>query len=221
MKPIWKWKHLSNTLSPQVTTIMGVRKFNVKWGIAWLHPLQPFMATVVEWILWSLNWIWLSPLASLVGIRLGKSHIVFTWLQDAATVVKASQLPSAQIVIAWHTGGCATVNFEARLWQITFSKAIITSNCHQTIINQGLPISWMCCFFVVVVVVSWALINSGLFSTVESKYAGGNPVCVRPTPSWQKGIGEFFGQTPNRREKENHNSEEEPGCSEIGKRRKK
>ncbi|XP_070619562.1 PCNA-associated factor isoform X2 [Erythrolamprus reginae] len=55
----------------------------------------------------------------------------------------------------------------------------------------------------------------------ESKYAGGNPVCVRPTPSWQKGIGEFFRQSPNHREKENHNSEEEPGCSEIGKRRKK
>ncbi|XP_032089257.1 PCNA-associated factor-like [Thamnophis elegans] len=55
----------------------------------------------------------------------------------------------------------------------------------------------------------------------ESKYAGGNPVCVRPTPTWQKGIGEFFRQTPNRREKENHNSEEEPGCSEIGKRRKR
>ncbi|XP_072258316.1 PCNA-associated factor isoform X2 [Pyxicephalus adspersus] len=27
----------------------------------------------------------------------------------------------------------------------------------------------------------------------EGKYAGGNPVCVRPTPKWQKGIGEFFG----------------------------
>ncbi|XP_063169956.1 PCNA-associated factor [Candoia aspera] len=55
----------------------------------------------------------------------------------------------------------------------------------------------------------------------ESKYAGGNPVCVRPTPPWQKGIGEFFRQTPNLLEKENQNSEEEPGCSEIGKRRKK
>ncbi|XP_039195468.1 PCNA-associated factor [Crotalus tigris] len=55
----------------------------------------------------------------------------------------------------------------------------------------------------------------------ESKYAGGNPVCVRPTPAWQKGIGEFFRQTPSRLEKENHNLEEEPGCSEIGKRRKK
>ncbi|XP_043536457.1 PCNA-associated factor [Chiloscyllium punctatum] len=27
----------------------------------------------------------------------------------------------------------------------------------------------------------------------ENKYAGGNPVCPRPTPKWQKGIGEFFG----------------------------
>ncbi|ETE66567.1 PCNA-associated factor, partial [Ophiophagus hannah] len=49
----------------------------------------------------------------------------------------------------------------------------------------------------------------------ENKYAGGNPVCVRPTPSWQKGIGEFFRQTPNRREKENHNLEEEPGCKYV------
>ncbi|XP_062439925.1 PCNA-associated factor [Rhea pennata] len=26
----------------------------------------------------------------------------------------------------------------------------------------------------------------------ESRYAGGNPVCVRPTPAWQRGIGEFL-----------------------------
>ncbi|KAM6425864.1 PCNA-associated factor [Python bivittatus] len=55
----------------------------------------------------------------------------------------------------------------------------------------------------------------------ESKYVGGNPVCIRPTPPWQRGIGEFFRQTPNLLEKENRDSEEEPGCSEIGKCRKK
>ncbi|XP_054858887.1 PCNA-associated factor [Eublepharis macularius] len=55
----------------------------------------------------------------------------------------------------------------------------------------------------------------------ESKYAGGNPVCVRPTPSWQKGIGEFFGQSSKRSEKENQILDEEPGCSGIGQRRRK
>ncbi|XP_053127798.1 PCNA-associated factor [Hemicordylus capensis] len=55
----------------------------------------------------------------------------------------------------------------------------------------------------------------------ESKYAGGNPVCVRPTPPWQKGIGEFFSHSPKHLEKENQISEEEPGCSGIGKRRRK
>lgn len=46
-------------------------------------------------------------------------------------------------------------------------------------------------------------------------------MCVRPTPPWQKGIGEFFGQSSMRSEKENHVIEEEPGCSGIGKRRKR
>lgn len=51
-----------------------------------------------------------------------------------------------------------------------------------------------------------------------SKYAGGNPVCPRPTPEWQKGIGSFF-QSPNKG-KENSEpipladeEESEPGCS--------
>ncbi|XP_060116126.1 PCNA-associated factor [Heteronotia binoei] len=55
----------------------------------------------------------------------------------------------------------------------------------------------------------------------ESKYAGGNPVCVRPTPIWQKGIGEFFSQSSKHSEKENQDSDEEPGCSGIGKPRRK
>ncbi|XP_043933425.1 PCNA-associated factor [Protopterus annectens] len=52
----------------------------------------------------------------------------------------------------------------------------------------------------------------------ENKYAGGNPVCVRPIPKWQKGIGEFFG-SPSKTEKENRNpsDDEEAGGSGLGK----
>ncbi|KAM7337393.1 hypothetical protein ACRRTK_003512 [Alexandromys fortis] len=49
----------------------------------------------------------------------------------------------------------------------------------------------------------------------ENKYAGGNPVCVRPTPKWQKGIGEFFRLSPKDPEKENQ-VPEEAGCSGLG-----
>ncbi|XP_039346144.1 PCNA-associated factor isoform X2 [Mauremys reevesii] len=57
---------------------------------------------------------------------------------------------------------------------------------------------------------------------VESKYAGGNPVCVRPTPTWQKGIGEFFGQSSRHAEKENQMpDDEEAGSSGIGRLTKK
>ncbi|CAL8360674.1 unnamed protein product [Lota lota] len=37
----------------------------------------------------------------------------------------------------------------------------------------------------------------------KGKYAGGNPVCPRPTPNWQKGIGDFFGGPGRIPEKEN------------------
>ncbi|XP_026856843.1 PCNA-associated factor [Electrophorus electricus] len=37
----------------------------------------------------------------------------------------------------------------------------------------------------------------------KNKYAGGNPVCPRPTPTWQKGIGDFFGGPGRKPEKEN------------------
>ncbi|XP_028362282.2 PCNA-associated factor [Phyllostomus discolor] len=49
----------------------------------------------------------------------------------------------------------------------------------------------------------------------ENKYAGGNPVCVRPTPKWQKGIGEFFRLSPKDSEKENR-IPEEAGSSGLG-----
>ncbi|XP_048188913.1 PCNA-associated factor-like isoform X1 [Perognathus longimembris pacificus] len=54
----------------------------------------------------------------------------------------------------------------------------------------------------------------------ENKYAGGNPVCVRPTPKWQKGIGEFFRLSPKGSEKENQ-IPEEAGPSGLGKTKKR
>ncbi|KAM4734276.1 PCNA-associated factor [Anableps anableps] len=51
----------------------------------------------------------------------------------------------------------------------------------------------------------------------KNKYAGGNPVCPRPTPTWQKGIGDFFGGPSRKPEKENQkpteSDEEEAGGS--------
>lgn len=54
----------------------------------------------------------------------------------------------------------------------------------------------------------------------ENKYAGGNPVCVRPTPKWQKGIGEFFRLSAKDSEKENR-IPEEAGSSGLGKAKRK
>ncbi|XP_064123490.1 PCNA-associated factor isoform X2 [Loxodonta africana] len=54
----------------------------------------------------------------------------------------------------------------------------------------------------------------------ENKYAGGNPVCVRPTPKWQKGIGEFFSLSSKDSEKENR-IPEEAGSSGLGKAKRK
>lgn len=54
----------------------------------------------------------------------------------------------------------------------------------------------------------------------ENKYAGGNPVCVRPTPKWQKGIGEFFRLSPKESKKENQ-APEEAGTSGLGKAKRK
>ncbi|XP_073506894.1 PCNA-associated factor [Phyllobates terribilis] len=54
----------------------------------------------------------------------------------------------------------------------------------------------------------------------EGKYAGGNPVCIRPTPKWQKGIGDFFGGPSIISEKENRipsEDEEEAGGSGVKK----
>ncbi|KAA0724740.1 PCNA-associated factor [Triplophysa tibetana] len=56
---------------------------------------------------------------------------------------------------------------------------------------------------------------------VKGKYAGGNPVCPRPTPTWQKGIGDFFGGPGRKPEKENlhpaSEDDEEAGGSGVSK----
>lgn len=62
-------------------------------------------------------------------------------------------------------------------------------------------------------------------TTAKNKYAGGNPVCVRPTPAWQKSIGVFFGGSQVKPEKENQRPQEvedgeEAGGSGISKNRK-
>uniref|UniRef100_A0A3Q0SNZ4 PCNA-associated factor n=1 Tax=Amphilophus citrinellus TaxID=61819 RepID=A0A3Q0SNZ4_AMPCI len=62
------------------------------------------------------------------------------------------------------------------------------------------------------------------YRKAKSKYAGGNPVCPRPTPTWQKGIGDFFGGAPRKMEKEKENQrpqevedDEEAGGSGMSK----
>lgn len=37
-----------------------------------------------------------------------------------------------------------------------------------------------------------------------NKYGGGNVVCPRPVPDWQKGISNFFPKSPMGKGKENH-----------------
>ena len=47
-----------------------------------------------------------------------------------------------------------------------------------------------------------------MLSPAKGKYAGGNPVCPRPTPTWQKGIGDFFGGPGRILEKEDEENQE-------------
>lgn len=54
----------------------------------------------------------------------------------------------------------------------------------------------------------------------ENKYAGGNPVCVRPISKRQKGTGEFFQLSPKDSEKENR-IPEEAGSGGLGKEKRK
>ncbi|KAK7891293.1 hypothetical protein WMY93_023256 [Mugilogobius chulae] len=67
--------------------------------------------------------------------------------------------------------------------------------------------------------------SSGCATPAKNKYAGGNPVCPRPTPDWQKGIGDFFGGPPRKPEKENMKpsveDEEEAGGSGMSKASRK
>lgn len=41
-------------------------------------------------------------------------------------------------------------------------------------------------------------------------------MCVRPTPTWQKGIGDFFGGPPRKPEKENQRPQEVDDGEEAG-----
>lgn len=58
--------------------------------------------------------------------------------------------------------------------------------------------------------------NSQSSTPAKNKYAGGNPVCPRPTPTWQKGIGDFFGGPPRKMEKENRRPQEVEDDEEAG-----
>ncbi|KAJ8417138.1 hypothetical protein AAFF_G00283650 [Aldrovandia affinis] len=64
--------------------------------------------------------------------------------------------------------------------------------------------------------------SSQVGTPAKNKYAGGNPVCTRPTPNWQKGIGDFFGGPSRKPEKENQlpeldDDDEEAGGSGVSK----
>uniref|UniRef100_A0A3Q3XE40 PCNA-associated factor n=1 Tax=Mola mola TaxID=94237 RepID=A0A3Q3XE40_MOLML len=58
--------------------------------------------------------------------------------------------------------------------------------------------------------------SSQCSTPAKNKYAGGNPVCPRPTPTWQKGIGDFFGGPPRKPEKENQMPQEVEDGEEAG-----
>ncbi|XP_013878441.1 PCNA-associated factor [Austrofundulus limnaeus] len=58
--------------------------------------------------------------------------------------------------------------------------------------------------------------SSGSSTPAKNKYAGGNSVCPRPTPTWQKGIGDFFGGPPRKPEKENQRPQEADDDEEAG-----
>ncbi|XP_008309580.1 PCNA-associated factor [Cynoglossus semilaevis] len=68
--------------------------------------------------------------------------------------------------------------------------------------------------------------SSSASTPSKNKYAGGNAVCPRPTPTWQKGIGDFFGGPPRKTEKENQcpalvEDDEEAGGSGMSKANRK
>ena len=47
------------------------------------------------------------------------------------------------------------------------------------------------------------------------KYAGGNPVCPRPTPDWQKGISAFLLKSPNSDKENQEPMEEDTGAWSV------
>ena len=58
------------------------------------------------------------------------------------------------------------------------------------------------------------------YFTAENKYAGGNPVCVRPTPKWQQRHQGILQVVPKGSKKENQ-IPEEAGSSGLGKAKRK
>lgn len=51
-----------------------------------------------------------------------------------------------------------------------------------------------------------------------NKYAGGNPVCPRPTPDWQKGIGMFLSPSKTKAaDKENAEPNTDIEITEVSK----
>uniref|UniRef100_A0A5F8GW40 PCNA-associated factor n=1 Tax=Monodelphis domestica TaxID=13616 RepID=A0A5F8GW40_MONDO len=78
---------------------------------------------------------------------------------------------------------------------------------------------------------SWKVLGHSSFTNsspsppsqkAESKCAGGNRICVSPTPTWQKEIGEFFGMSSKPSEKGNQIPDEaEAGSSSLGKPKRK
>jgi len=49
-----------------------------------------------------------------------------------------------------------------------------------------------------------------LISGKAGRYVGGNPVCARPTPEWQKGISSFMKKVPDKDVKPDAEDENQP-----------
>ena len=48
------------------------------------------------------------------------------------------------------------------------------------------------------VLCNWADSDVPLISGKAGRYVGGNPVCDRPVPEWQKGISSFMKKLPDK-----------------------
>lgn len=66
-----------------------------------------------------------------------------------------------------------------------------------------------CIHYTLLFVLSSITVNYNFTNLGKNKYAGGNSVCDRPTPDWQKGIGGFLLQSPKAKGKENSTPSDE------------